>query len=855
MTSPFVQEPSARSNHATISQPITSPHDAVARQPIPQANPGCTPAGAQKSTPPIAAPFGHAFVFKSADHHSRSQILSPRPSNRSLSQRDGASYADSGASASRTTLFSDDSQHEGRPDDVLGTRPVKTSAGQSLRTPDLSSNEGFSSPSSSAKWNRKTSKAKPPGQPSAAPASQVSGILNDNRASVAQSQPSQFEARKSYHQPSDDMGVNFIAPDASVLQQAFKHIPPEVIHHSHISPPPNAYVSQQRTGSSNASPPRRNPSNMRPMHGPILTGKPLIFTAIAPVDQEGSPQPRHIPFPNTHLADQRKTRSPPAEKESQQNIPLPHHVQPQHRPRPLPDAAIRNQAPQSHNRDLPLAPADNTRQTPPRFRPSNGRTSQPSADFSIHSHRSQTSTTSASRQRSPAKGRPLTPSQGQSHAKAIQVQREVLVDEDPFAKVDGVKILGGSTSRPPSPGSSLAGGAGRGPRQKLRVEMFSNSGHESRSELARFGSQAKVQMPPSPVSLEKARVREVEQEPQTAAPPIIGAGVNGTEDRITPLLAMPQLLGTLLGFLSFYEWCMILSLSREIRFMIVQNPALRETVLERFLKTLGYARWTWEHEPLSISLQDLSDYMRGVSTPTHEYARVAALYVHSLSINPSHRDQSLYDTVNHLAASTRAYTRVRLRLRAQAEKEAAIARSRARNGSRQSSRAPSPASQSHHGHGRQTPQSQHQAGSTASQSPLFRLKRAPLLRVFVPSPDGDWLSDKSVLECEAECRRAGVMGLLRMGDVVWDVAVGDEGNVGRLIWDGSYLIDLDYTYSPLGDLPKYMPTLAFPPSYFHRVICTGPNSSNPIVHIDLRPWGEEIAANLQLLQDRVRTET
>jgi hypothetical protein len=52
-----------------------------------------------------------------------------------------------------------------------------------------------------------------------------------------------------------------------------------------------------------------------------------------------------------------------------------------------------------------------------------------------------------------------------------------------------------------------------------------------------------------------------------------------------------------------------------------------------------------------------------------------------------------------------------------------------------------------------------------------------------------------------------------------------------------------------------MPTLAFPPSYFHRVIRLGTTSTNPIAHIDLRPWGEEIAHNLQLLQDRVRTET
>jgi len=32
------------------------------------------------------------------------------------------------------------------------------------------------------------------------------------------------------------------------------------------------------------------------------------------------------------------------------------------------------------------------------------------------------------------------------------------------------------------------------------------------------------------------------------------------------------------------------------------------------------------------------------------------------------------------------------------------------------------------------------------------------------------------------------LALLRVGDVVWDIALGDEGNVGRLAWDGRYLI-------------------------------------------------------------------
>jgi hypothetical protein len=206
------------------------------------------------------------------------------------------------------------------------------------------------------------------------------------------------------------------------------------------------------------------------------------------------------------------------------------------------------------------------------------------------------------------------------------------------------------------------------------------------------------------------------------------------------------------------------------------------------------------------------------------------MHVHSLTIHPNHRDPSLAETVQSLTAATRAYTRVLLRLRAQAEKEASIqqaqppsapatpsapspingrggngnfspARPGAGSASRVSSRAPSPttSSNSHYYHNAAAMNSNVNITSAAAQasssqtnltfrSPLFRLRRAPLLRVFVPSPGGDWLSDRSVLECEAECKRAGILHLLRFGDVVWDVAVGDEGNVGRLVWDGSFLI-------------------------------------------------------------------
>lgn len=73
-------------------------------------------------------------------------------------------------------------------------------------------------------------------------------------------------------------------------------------------------------------------------------------------------------------------------------------------------------------------------------------------------------------------------------------------------------------------------------------------------------------------------------------------------------------------------------------------------------------------------------------------------------------------------------------------------------------------------------------------SPLFKLGHAPLLRVFVPNREGIWLSDDGVVRCEQELEKAGVSQFLKVGDVVWDVAIGDEGNVGRMIWDGQYLI-------------------------------------------------------------------
>ncbi|KAL0959005.1 hypothetical protein HGRIS_014318 [Hohenbuehelia grisea] len=472
-----------------------------------------------------------------------------------------------------------------------------------------------------------------------------------------------------------------------------------------------------------------------------------------------------------------------------------------------------------------------------------------------------------------------------------------LLDDDPFARVEGVRML--PPSRDASPSSR------RTSRRISRSSRSTDSDRKSREIRSRTPSletqaapstppkaqqpEASMPSPESPEDYRQARSRRRGAGLEKEAPEF-AAGLPVREDRppqpflLAEFLAEPALLSTLLEYMSFGDWCLLGAVSKQIRGVVLESPALREVVLERYLGTVGYARWSSPGpDPLPLSIKDLHDYMRGVSIPTHEYARASALCIQARLNRAMEGYDEVMEMSRSMAAATRAYTRVVLRLRAQAEATEAERRSRRTpspggqpsawsphrgyTGTSMSSRAPSPSSMSHASLSQvnlalrpsttnSTSQgAQEERGrSMTFRSPLFRPRRAPLLRVFVPSAD-EWLSDDGIVESEEELRKAGVLGLLRLGDVVWDVAVGDEGNVGRLVWDGSYIIDLDYTYSAVGDLPKYLHTFAFPPSYFHRVIRTGATSSNPVAHIDVSPWGEEIAANLQLLQDRVRTET
>jgi hypothetical protein len=286
-------------------------------------------------------------------------------------------------------------------------------------------------------------------------------------------------------------------------------------------------------------------------------------------------------------------------------------------------------------------------------------------------------------------------------------------------------------------------------------------------------------------------------------------------------LLHPQLLRSLLQYLSFYDWCILQGVNKSLRSQLNHAKELKEEVLERYLFTIGYARWIWEEdEPLVVSLrvrpswlspeiiltsvlQDLGEYMRGVSLPTHEYARISDSYLQARASTVPKEEKIMHaDQARAMSFATRAYSRIVVRLRAQAEAVMAHggAVSKLPSGpatesrthtrrliSISSSRAPSISSHEH--------QSSRPPNGQGSRmvfvSPIYQPKRAPLLRVFVPSQE-DWLSDASVVECESELKRAGILHMLRPGDAVWDIAVGDEGNAGRMVWDGNFLLVSDF---------------------------------------------------------------
>lgn len=89
---------------------------------------------------------------------------------------------------------------------------------------------------------------------------------------------------------------------------------------------------------------------------------------------------------------------------------------------------------------------------------------------------------------------------------------------------------------------------------------------------------------------------QVEEQPREPTPP-------PTYFPIMPLLSDANLLPLLLSYLSYSEWLALYSANKQVR-ELFQSRILREFVLERYLSTVGYSKWDYEWaEPLALSLK------------------------------------------------------------------------------------------------------------------------------------------------------------------------------------------------------------------------------------------------------------
>jgi hypothetical protein len=149
----------------------------------------------------------------------------------------------------------------------------------------------------------------------------------------------------------------------------------------------------------------------------------------------------------------------------------------------------------------------------------------------------------------------------------VYEEPENLYDVDPFAKTDGVRMFS------PSPSGEYSRPSSR------------NGTHKPRDYLADH----------SIPTTQEHEFRAVRLGAEGSNPNFVF--------NLATLLSEPATLGCLLTYLSFYDWCMLCSVSNQIRALFGDRRELREEALERYLTTVGYARWTSsEPEPLALSL-------------------------------------------------------------------------------------------------------------------------------------------------------------------------------------------------------------------------------------------------------------
>lgn len=234
------------------------------------------------------------------------------------------------------------------------------------------------------------------------------------------------------------------------------------------------------------------------------------------------------------------------------------------------------------------------------------------------------------RKRSASKSRPNTPMTTNKLLSSVdpvlQIEQTAVgevgipLDDDPFARVEGVKMLPNTTpagttkerssSRHRGKGSVSVKGSSDIAAQDGKEEVDGPPGDVAQDARPEAENHTAIPLTPvSPEDLRKAR-KEKKSKKMAEAPPTVAETI-AAMDKPPPepvtmiqILSDPQLLSIILSYFSFYDWCMLSSISKDIRILLVRTTVLRETVLETYLRTVGYCRWAWDDkEPLSLSLQ------------------------------------------------------------------------------------------------------------------------------------------------------------------------------------------------------------------------------------------------------------
>lgn len=243
--------------------------------------------------------------------------------------------------------------------------------------------------------------------------------------------------------------------------------------------------------------------------------------------------------------------------------------------------------------------------------------------------------TDPTRHRVLTKARPTTPQkQGTSsyHKVLPQPGDPLLLDDDPFARVGGVKMLkprarsssGASVCMSKEDISSSEEGQAKmsntppktplTPASSEDALMPGTSDNYKTARQQRRGQWLEKAPPSAVAEVVAKQMAEVQEQPPREPTPL------PTHFPIVAFLSDANFLPLLLSYFSYSEWLSLYSANKQIQ-ELLQSRILREFILERYLSTVGYSKWDYEWaEPLALSLKASSTLVR--RTPTNVTYRI-----------------------------------------------------------------------------------------------------------------------------------------------------------------------------------------------------------------------------------------